>query len=126
MSFHGGGIDQQLGGWALSGCQGMKQLRPHALRGPALEPVVQRLARTIDRWRVFPTTTRQQHMHDAADHAPVVNPRPASCVCRQMRLKPFELHIVQPELPLIHQPSPFGDLESGFGHREKPLYGSPP
>ena len=35
MSFHGRGMDQQLGGWALSACQGMKRLRPHALRdGP--------------------------------------------------------------------------------------------
>ena len=126
MSFHGGGIDQQLGGWALSACQGMKQLRPHALRGPALEPVVQRLARTIDRRRVFPAANRQQHMNDAADHAPVVDPRLASCVCRQMRLKPFELHIVQQEMPLIHHISPLGDLESRFGHREKPLYGSQP
>ena len=39
-------------------------------------------------------------MNDAADHAPVGDPRLASCVCRQMRLKPSELHIIQPEIPL--------------------------
>jgi hypothetical protein len=38
-------------------------------------------------------------MNDAADHAPVVDPRLAPCVCQQIRFMPFELHIVQPEIP---------------------------
>jgi hypothetical protein len=65
----------------------------------------------MDRRCVFTAATRQQHLNNAADHAPVVDPRLASCVCREMRLKPFELHIVHPEISPIHQPSPFGDLE---------------
>jgi hypothetical protein len=42
----------------------------------------------------------------------IVAPWLAAHIARQMRLKPRELFLAQPEMVSIHQRSPFGDLES--------------
>jgi hypothetical protein len=93
---------------------------------PAPETVVERLARVIDRRRILPPAAGNQHMDDAAENPTIIDARLAACVGRKMRLKPFKLLVVQPKISLIHQRSPFGDLESDFVTREKPVYGSQP
>src|ERR1700722_4287499 len=90
----------------------------------AHEAIVERLARTVDTRRVDPAATGLQHMHDAADHPPIIDSRLATCIGRKMQLKPRELPFVQPEAVSIHQRSPFGDLESRNGRFGNPVYGS--
>ena len=126
MRLHRRGVDQQLRRWPAGLGQGLEHARPYALGGPALEAIVQRLARAVDRWRVPPTATGDQHVDDTADHAPIINPRFAPRVGRKMRLKPRELPIRQPEIALSHRRSPFGDLESDFEEIGNPFYGSQP
>jgi len=124
MRFHRGGIDQQFGRRPASGRERMKHVCPHALSRPAHEAIIERLARAIGRGRILPAAAGNEDMHDPADHAPVVNPRLASRVAREVRQKSLKLLVVQPETVLIHQSSPFGDLESGFESLGNPVYGS--
>jgi hypothetical protein len=63
-------------------------------------------------------------MNNPADHAPIIHPRFAARISRQIRLKPRELSRTQPETISIHRWSPFGDLESKNAGIEKPFYGS--
>ena len=102
-------VDQQLRRRTAGRGQGLEDARPHALLGPAHEAVVERLARTVDRGRVDPASTGFEHMNDPADDAAVVHSRLAARVGRQMRLKPRELLLAQPEMISIHRRSPFGD-----------------
>ena len=64
----------------------MEDINPNAFGGPSDEAVVEGLARSVDRWRINPTTARLQHVYDAADHPAVIDPRLAACVGRQERL----------------------------------------
>jgi hypothetical protein len=63
-------------------------------------------------------------MNNAADDAPIVDPRFAARISRKIRLKPRELFRAQPKTISIHRWSPFGDLESKNARIEKPFYGS--
>src|ERR1700761_6329890 len=126
MRLDGGGVDQQFSRRPASGRQGVKHIGPYAFGSPALEPIIERLARTVDRWCVLPPATRHQDMHDAADHPAIIHARLASCIGRKMRLKPCVLRVSEPEVPLIHKRSPFGDLESNLAAEGNPVYGSQP
>ena len=65
-------------------------------------------------------------MHNAADDPAIIDARLAASVGRQMRHKPRELTIVQPEMISIYLRSPFGDLESENALFGNPVYGSAP
>jgi hypothetical protein len=54
-----------------------------------------------------PSGSRFQHMHDAAG-APPVDPRHPARIARKMRREPRELSLIQPEMIVIHDCSPFG------------------
>ena len=71
----------------------MKDVHPHALRRPAHIAIVQCLARTVDLRRIDPAPTGLQHVDDAADDPPIIDPRLAARIVRQKRLEPSELII---------------------------------
>lgn len=104
----------------------MKQVRPDTLGRPALEAIVQRLARPVDRGGVLPPATGDQDMHDTADDAAVIDPGLASGVARKVRLKPCKLLHRQPELTVAHRKAPFQGVESQRLPDGKALYGSGP
>ena len=61
--------------------QSLEDLQLQALAAPAIEAIVDRRVRAIDRWAVSPASARAQHMHDAADDPPIVDtahPAPSS------------------------------------------------
>jgi len=108
------GVDQHLCRWATGRGQGMKDINPNAFCG------------SVDRWRINPTTTRLQRVHDAADHATVINPRLAARVGPKQWLQPCKPILSEPETIAIHRRSPFGDRESQTHRQRNPLYGSGP
>jgi len=59
------------------------QALPHALGYPARNAVAQLLRRALLARRIPPRAARLQHMHDTADHMPVVHPRLAPSLRRQ-------------------------------------------
>ena len=77
-------------------------------------------------WRVGPSAGRPQHMHDAADHPAVVDPRHAARLRRKVRLETSELFIRQPEatdpIGVLHEDA----SESRFAQIAKPLMGPDP
>ena len=126
MRLDGGGVDQHLGRRPAGRGQGVEDVDPDALGRPPDEAVVERLARSVDRRRIDPAPARLQHMHDAADHPPVIDPRLAARVRRKQRLKPRKLILGEPETIAIHRRSPFGNRESQTSPLRNPLYGSGP
>lgn len=64
-------------------------------------------------------------MDDAADHAPVIDPRNPSHLVRQQRSKPLELLFTQPELAQIQAPA-VAELESNSCRQGNPVYASKP
>ena len=126
MRFYRRGVDQHLSRWAAGRRKRMEDVEPYPFGRPAYEAVVKRLARAVDDRRIRPTATGLQHMHDAADDAAIIHSRFTASVGRQMRRKPRELTIVQPEMISIHCRSPFGDLESENARFGNPVYGSAP
>jgi hypothetical protein len=80
----------------------VKEVAPNALRRPPDIAIVQRLPRPVDRWSINPATPRLQHMHNAADHTTIVNPRFASRVRRKVRSNARELSFGQPEIISNH------------------------
>ena len=76
--------------------------------------------------RVRPAPAGLQHMNDPRDHAPVIDPRNAARIGRQMRLNLRELIFRQPEKMLAHQRSPIGDLESRFATNADHFLGPDP
>lgn len=102
MSFHRRRIDQHLRRWAPGGGQRMEDPEPYSFGRPAHEAIVKRLAWAVEERRVRPAATGLQHMHNAADHPAIIDARLAASIGRQMRHKPRELTIVQPEMISIH------------------------
>lgn len=119
-------VDQQLRRRTARRRQRAEDRLPNAFLGPAYEAIVEGLAWTVDRRRIDPSAAGFEDMNDTADDAAIIDPRFATCVGRKMRLKPHELSLVQPEIALIHQRSPFGDLESQNAQITKTFYGSIP
>lgn len=112
MRLYGGGIDQNLRRRSSGGGQSVKQVRPDTLGGPALEAVVQRLARPVDRRGILPPAAGDQDMHDTADDPAIIDPGLATGVRRKMWFKPRKLRVGQPKTVSVQQRSPSGDLES--------------
>lgn len=79
------------------GDQRHEQLAPHALHGPTDIAVVEGLPWPIGSRRVDPAAAGPQHMHDAADHPTVVDPRDAARLRRKVRLETSKLLIRQPK-----------------------------
>src|SRR5262249_18631332 len=88
----------------------MEDLEPYSLGRPAHEAIVKRLARAVQERRISPAATGLQHMHNPTDHPAIIDARLAASVGRQMRHKPRELTIVQPEMSSIHRGPPSGTL----------------
>src|SRR4249920_3958798 len=115
-------------GFALAGLlltPKYRRCRPIRPSQPIGEPVVECLVRTIDIWRIDPAAAGLQHVHDAADDTPVVDPRFTSRIARQKWGKPRKLVFRQPETIAIHRRPPVGDRESHIC-RKGNLYGSGP
>ena len=83
----------------------LEDASPDAPDRPPDLSVVQRLRRAVLAQRMPPRTTRPQHLHDAADHTPVVHPRRAACLRWQKRRKAPNLRLAQPE-QIAHPGSP--------------------
>ena len=126
MCFHRGGVDQHLSRWAAGRSERMEDVQLHPFGRPPHKAIIEHLARAIDLRRISPAATGLQHMHNAADDPSLVSPWLASGAGRQMRRKPGELPVLQPEMILIHCRSPFGNLESENALRGNPVYGSGP
>ena len=106
MRFHGGAINQNLRRRSAGLRERVEHVGPYALFRPPDEAVVERLSRSVLGRRIDPTAARFQHLYDAADHAPIINARFATRVCRQMRFDLRELRVRQPEPIAIHHRSP--------------------
>src|SRR6478735_1460982 len=74
------------------------------LTRPAHEPVIDCRRRAIGFRAITPAAAALEHMHDAADHAPVVCSLDAAHVRRQVGLDPTPLLIAQPKQVLAHGP----------------------
>jgi hypothetical protein len=91
MRLHGRAIDQNLRRRAAGRCECVEYVYPYALRCPADEAIVESFARTIDLRRIDPAPTGLQHLDDATDDPPIIDPWLAARIVRQKRLKPSEL-----------------------------------
>lgn len=92
-------VGQKLSRRTARRCECMKYLRPYPLRRPADEPVVQGLARTVDRpRRIDPTSAALQDMVDPADHPPVIDTGHAPPIAVQKCFKPRKLTVRKPKM----------------------------
>lgn len=83
MRFDMGGIDGELVGRPRQRRRQFgEHVLPYALLGPSIVAIVNGRGRTVLGRAVLPATTGLQHMDDAADHAPVINPPTARCTVR--------------------------------------------
>ena len=103
MSFDRGTVDQNLRRRSAGLRERLEDANPNALFRPSDKTIVERLPRPIVRWRVHPSASRFQHMHDAADHPPVVDALLAARIGRQVRRDLRKLFLSQPEPTLIHR-----------------------
>ena len=83
-----------------------EQIFPDAAPRPAHEAVVDRRRRTVGFRAIAPAATALEHMHNAANDAPIVRSLDAAYICWQMRLNPRPLFVAQPEQIPAHQPFP--------------------
>ena len=102
MHFHGGAINQNLRRRSAGLRECVEHVGPYALFRPPDEAVVERLARPVFGWRIDPAATRLQHVHDAADHATIIDARFTARIGRQMWFDLRKLRVRQPELIAIH------------------------
>jgi len=95
------------------GCyQGVEQALPKPASRPPVEPIVDRRRRPVERRAVLPSAAHFQHMNDAADHPPVVDPTRSRLIARQQWFDRQPLPIVEPELVRHLQRSVVSELES--------------
>ena len=78
--------------------------RPHA--APSAQSDYRSLSKVNTGRAIAPATAAFQHMHDAADDAPVVRPLDAPNIRRQMRFDPYPLLVAQPKQVPAHNPDP--------------------
>jgi len=87
---------------------------------PSIEAVLDGRGRPAFRRAVAPAGARAQHVHDAADHAAVVNAMRISFSAWQQWFDPPSILLAQPTELLPHQDVPrFGSLESHLALRRK-------
>jgi hypothetical protein len=102
VSFHGGGVDQNLRGRAVGSGERLEQIDPYALCRPSHVAIVKCLLRPIIGRRIDPATARFQDMHNAADDPPVVDTFLAPRIRRKVWRNLRKLLVRQPELVPIH------------------------
>jgi hypothetical protein len=106
VGFHVRGVDHLgLRGSPVSG-KFPEQVFPDAAPRPASKPVIDRRRRTIFGWTIAPAATAFQHMHNAADDAPIVHSLDTSHIRWQMGLDALPLLIAQPKQVPPHDPDP--------------------
>src|SRR5579872_1503470 len=124
MRLHRRGIDQHLCRWPSCRGQGAEYLGPDAFGSPTHEAIVERLVRTVDRWRINPSPAGFQNMDNAADNPQIVNTRLATRVGRQMPYQLRKLVLVQPE-NIAHRVAPqVRERESRRVASPQEIYGS--
>src|SRR3954462_12726514 len=119
-------VDEELCRRTARSRKRVEEVHPQTLRGPSNIAIVEGLAGTINARRVDPASARLQHMHDAADPPPIVDPRLAPRAGRQMRCDPRELLIRQPEMIATHRRPSSGRGESRNHPHANRLNGSRP
>src|SRR6202158_1007574 len=83
-----------------------EQVFPDATPRPAHEAGIDRCRRTISFRAIAPAAATLEHMHNPADHAPVIHSLDAAHIRRQMRLNPCPLLVAQPEQISAHESFP--------------------
>ena len=106
----GGGIDAEVLRYFRPGDQFRENPAPEPFPAPAIEAVIDRRWRAIDRRAVLPAATRLQDVNDARDHPPVIDPSCPRLIGRQERPdrrpcpvgKPeFTRHLLPPPPPAL-------------------------
>jgi hypothetical protein len=97
VCLHVRGIEHQLVGDRACGCDLGKQWLPDTALEPPVVAVVDRRVRAVRGGRILPAAADLQHMQDAADHPPIVDPSFARLAVRQMWLDPCPGFIRKPE-----------------------------
>ena len=83
-----------------------EQVFPDATPRPAHEAVIDRRRRTVSFWAIAPATATSKHVHDPADHAPVICSLDAAHIRRQMRFNSCPLSSLSQNRFLLINPSP--------------------
>ena len=122
MGFHVRGLDHlRVRGSSLSG-KLSEQIFPDAAPCPANKSVIDRRRRAIFGWAIAPAAAAFQHMHDAADDAPIVRSFDPSHIRRQTRLDPPPLLMLNQKRFLRIIPIPQTNqirMESGLSRSSK-------
>src|SRR5215475_7622882 len=112
VGFHMRGVDHLRVRGSSARCKRAEQIFPDSAPCPANKAVIDRSWRAIFGRAIAPAATTLQHMHDAADDAPIICPFDTSHIGRQMMLDPLPLLVVQPKQVAAHDPDP-PENESG-------------
>jgi hypothetical protein len=84
--------------WSVAGSsQRAENTFPDAAFGPADEPIVERLLRTINLSTVRPAPAAAKRVDDPAQHSTIIHTRLAANIRRQKRLDPSPLRIGKPK-----------------------------
>ena len=100
MRLEMGGIDHQKIGLPGPAREGGEDAVEHAEPAPTDEAIVERLVRTIVRWRIAPAHAGADHVHDATENTSVVHAGDAVRQ-RKVRFDPRHLRVRKPER-IIH------------------------
>lgn len=123
MCFDVAGIHRHRSVHAGRSGQGVKNIRPNPLPAPAVEAVVDRRVGAIDFRAIAPARTRFQHVHNAADHASIIDPMRSLAPSWQQRLNPPPFRIAEPVDLLCHSSLPSAEkLESHSNSRWNPYW----
>jgi hypothetical protein len=90
-------VDEQSIRGVASSRQGTENAFPDAAFGPADEPIVERLLRTIDVSTVRPAPAAAKRVDDPAQHPTIIHTWFAANIRRQKRLDPSPLRIGKPK-----------------------------
>ncbi len=78
--------------------------QPNALPAPAVEPVVDGRVGAVLGRAITPAPSRPQHVQDAADYPPIVDPMRSAVSARQQRLNASPFRLAYP-IKLLRHPS---------------------
>ena len=97
MGLGSGTVDQvDVAGIELD--KGIEHPLPNAATGPAIEAIVDRRRRAIDRRAILPAASRLQHVDNARQDTPIILPSRPGLVLRLQRFDRLPLRIAQPNL----------------------------
>jgi hypothetical protein len=106
MSLNRSGIERQSDGIFTKFGQNLEDRTPSPAFGPTIEAIVDGRVRTIFTRTIAPSSSRLQHVNDAADDAPIVLALRPGQSRRQVRLNTRPLPVVQPKQTLSHSHTP--------------------